>query len=167
MLLVACALALLVIYAGMKLLALTKKDSLGNLYRYVSWFIIIVGFLLVLCVAAHCVMRVCHCGDKMMMQTDMRDGYDGRGMDGMNHHRWMMRDGCYGGMMRGSCDGTMRGCDGSMKDGACCGGMNGGHCDGMKDGNCGNSMGSCRGGMDSNMKGCTMGAKDTTAPKKK
>jgi hypothetical protein len=48
MLLIATALALLVIYAGMKLMALTTKETLGTAYKVVSWFIVIMGFLLML-----------------------------------------------------------------------------------------------------------------------
>jgi hypothetical protein len=138
MFLIASALSLLVVYAGMKLLALTKKDTLGNGYKAVSWILIIMGFLILLCSIAHGVMH--HRANRMMMQTEMRDdGWGGRHMGGMNwHHDMMMRGGC---------------CDGMKDD--CCGGM--------KDDGCHDGMGSsCSDGM----KGCTMGKGDTTKQKK-
>ncbi len=153
MLLIASALALLVIYAGMKLYALTKKEGLSNLFKYMSWFIVIMGFLILICVGAHCLMRCCLRGEhNMMMRTEMRDdGWGNRHMEGMYcHHDGMMRGGCCDGMRDGCCDG--------MKDGGCHDGMGSSCNDGMKDNSCkmGGSM----------MKGsCTMG-KDTTKQKK-
>ena len=45
MILIAASFSLLVIVAGMFLLAKTQKDNLSNFFRYVAWFVIIVGFL--------------------------------------------------------------------------------------------------------------------------
>jgi hypothetical protein len=143
MLLIASALALLAIYAGMKLLALTKKEGLGNGFKYISWFIVIMSFLILICVGAHCLMHCCLRGEHNMMRTEMRDGnWGNRHMGEMYRH------------------------DGMMRDGGCCGGM--------KDGACGDGMGSCNGAMQDNsckmggnMKGCTMEKKDSVVVKKK
>jgi len=45
MILIAASMSLLVIVAGMFLLAKTQKENLSNLFKYVSYFIILVGFL--------------------------------------------------------------------------------------------------------------------------
>lgn len=45
MILIAASLSLLVIIAGMFLLAKTQKENLSNLFKYVSYFVILVGFL--------------------------------------------------------------------------------------------------------------------------
>lgn len=52
MLVIACSLALLVIYAGANLLMRVKAEQPGRFYKYVSWFLITVGFLLVLSTGA-------------------------------------------------------------------------------------------------------------------
>lgn len=74
MILIAASMSLLVIIAGMFLLAKTQKENLSNLFKYVSYFVIIVGFLNlfgggVLFMAKKC-MKHCmnqsqgHCGKK-------------------------------------------------------------------------------------------------------
>lgn len=45
MILIAASMSLLVIIAGMFLLAKTQKENLSNMFKYVSYFVIIVGFL--------------------------------------------------------------------------------------------------------------------------
>jgi hypothetical protein len=61
MLLITFTLSLLAIYAGMKLMAQSKKESLGVIYSLVSWFILIVGFMIIGCAGCralrHC--RMC------------------------------------------------------------------------------------------------------------
>ena len=66
MLLIACSLALLVMYAGVKLLAQIQKESLGHLYKYFSWFIIIMGFLMLMCIGCFAIMRCCRFPEQMM-----------------------------------------------------------------------------------------------------
>ncbi len=156
MLLIACALSLLAIAAGMMLLAQTKKENLGNLYKYVSWFIVIMGFLCIICIGCRSAMRCCMRGEreghiKMLM---MRDG-DGCYMGGQMNGYGMM--GCRRGMMgcgpmmmgggccpMGSCRGWKDECHEDM--GSCHDGMNGSCKDGM-DGSCQEGMGSCHEGM--------------------
>ena len=58
--LISLSLALLAIVAGMFLLAKTKSENLGNFYKYVSCFVIIVGFLAVICIGVRTAMRCCH-----------------------------------------------------------------------------------------------------------
>lgn len=126
MLLIACTLALLVIVAGMKLMAQTQKDNLGNLYKYVSWFVVVMGFLCLLCVGMHCAMRCCHKHERMNRHCEM-----------------YMHEGCDGGMMncnRGMMGGCMmhQGCDEMMGNSNC---NMSGSCNNM--GNCKEDMGSC------------------------
>lgn len=45
MILIAASMSLLVIIAGMFLLAKTQKENLSNLFKYVSYFVILAGFL--------------------------------------------------------------------------------------------------------------------------
>ncbi len=45
MILIAASMSLLVIIAGMFLLAKTQKENLSNFFKYVSYFVILVGFL--------------------------------------------------------------------------------------------------------------------------
>jgi len=128
MLLIAFALALLVIVAGMKLLAQTQRESLGNLYKYVSWFVVVMGFLCLICVGMHCAMR-CHM--RHMHRMDNRcEMYGHEGCGEMMHCNRGMTGGCM--MHQG-------GCDEMMNNGNC--NMGGGSCNHMS-GNCTEDMGS-------------------------
>jgi len=126
MLACAFALTLLAIVAGMMLLAQTKRENLGNMYKYVSWFIIVCGFLSILAIGAKCAMKCCPM---------------------MREHRMMMREGrmmdCRMGHM-GGC-GMMSGHRGMMGG---CGMMNNGCCEGMNEGCCNQGMMDCHEGMD-------------------
>lgn len=59
MTLIATSLALLAIAAGLFLLDKTRKESLGNLFKFSSWLIIVVGFLCLACISVRGFM---HCG---------------------------------------------------------------------------------------------------------
>ena len=52
MLLVAASLSLLVIYSGLKLYAKSNTQNLGNLFKYCSYFIVFMGFVILFCVGA-------------------------------------------------------------------------------------------------------------------
>ncbi len=52
MLLVAASLSLLVIYSGLKLYAKSNTQNLGNLFKYFSYFIVLMGFVILFCVGA-------------------------------------------------------------------------------------------------------------------
>jgi hypothetical protein len=154
MIIVACTLlALLVIVSGMKLLAQTHKDNLGNVYKYVSWIVMIIGFLCLMCCGMHCAMKCCHHGDRCKMENrcDMDD--DDGGCYMMHHHHGM-GGGCM--MHRGCCDGMGGGCcndmGGNCKEGSECHdgdskcNMNmgdGGSCPMMKDGHCAKGDSAC------------------------
>jgi hypothetical protein len=177
MYLIAFALTLLAIVAGMMLLAYTKKENMGNFYKYVSWFVIVMGFLSILCVGAHCGMKCCMMGRQHMMAKErMMMGDDGCMMGGHGmmgyHHRHMM-GGC-GMMMNEGCGngGMMNGC-GHMN--GCCEGMNQCH-EGMSEchegmSECHEGMGQCSEGKDAGscpmMKGGMMMEKKDSAVKKK
>src|ERR1700722_238780 len=128
MIIVACTLlALLVIVAGMKLLAQTNKDNLGNIYKYVSWFVIVMGTLCLLCAGLHCAMKCCH-----------------RGHEGMEERCMMMR-------MHGDCDEMRGGCNNMMYYHGGMGGcmMHHGCCNEMMSNGCSENMGgSCKEGSE-------------------
>lgn len=152
MLLCGFALSLLAIVAGMMLLAQTKKDNLGNLYKYVSLFVIIMAFLSLLCIGAQSIMK-CHAGGRYMVRKECRmmgddDGCMMGGYGMMGCHRGMM-GGC--GMYNGCCGGMMGGCCGHMG----CNSMDQCH-EGMG-GQCQDGMNQCHqgmGGQCQDMKGC-------------
>jgi hypothetical protein len=76
MILIASSLALLVIYAGVKLLIQTKRESLSNLFRYAAWFFIIAGFVTLTCAGACCIAMYCKHGLKMMHKENKMMGDD-------------------------------------------------------------------------------------------
>lgn len=130
MLLIQCSLSLLVVYAGMKLLAKTQKEALGNFHKYVSWLLIVMGFLMFACSVCCGIKRCCRGGERMMeRKCRMEMNYNSGGcmmQGGMNCNPMM---GCgqrmpmcghgNGMMMRGGCGGhNMNGCEGNR--GGCC-----------------------------------------------
>jgi hypothetical protein len=93
MLLVASALALLVVYAGVNLLIQTKKETLGNRVKCAAWFFIIAGFLILACAGACCIAMCCRYGSKMMRQEHkMMGGYENEDMkEHFKHYKKMMK----------------------------------------------------------------------------
>ena len=63
MILIATALSLIAIVFGMFLLAKAKSETLGKFFKLVSWFVIVMGFLCLLCLGIRCVKRCCSRGD--------------------------------------------------------------------------------------------------------
>lgn len=138
MILIASSVSLLVIVAGMFLLAKTQKDNLSNLFKYVSYFVIIVGFLNLFYGGIHFIMKQCsrHYAaemkhykkydkhDKMMMYQQMHcaDGMMDPGKCGMMGH------GKCGMMDQGKCSMHQEKCmemgnftePGNMQEKACC-----------------------------------------------
>ena len=160
MILISLPLALIAIVFGAKLLAQSQKENLGGLYKFLSWFVIVVGILIMLCDGTHSCMRMCHHGDGMMMNRECM-------MGGMND-RCMMGGG-------GDCQMMMHCNRGNMCCGNCCGGMM--NCGGNS--NCSDGMMNCKDGgkggascSDGGMNGtsCPMGnmkdKKDTAKAKK-
>ena len=127
MMLIAFALALLVIAAGMKLLIHTKKELLGNFYKFVSWFVIVMGFLMFLFIGCS-TCRMCFKHERMMkmMEEKHHSFYDrmgdGSGCFKMMHGYCcdgMMGYGCYGGGMKDHCnkyEGTYHGGKGECEE---------------------------------------------------
>lgn len=120
--LIACSIALLVIYAGTKLLIQSKKEALGKLYLGISWFLIIAGLFVVM--GSACFACMSHCGgNRGMMEKKciiMEERSSGVGM--MEHRKMMghpmsmkgcsgmMEEDCNMQMMQGSCGmGSMSG----------------------------------------------------------
>lgn len=152
MLLIALGLALLAIVGGMFLLARTQKENLGILFRYVSYFVIIMGFLSILGIGVKGIMRRIHARDRnqMMMSQQFRMNRYGGGnhiMNGMG--RWNRMNGCCEDMT-GACCGDGGCCDNRMT-GCCDGGMMGGNCSDMMGPCCGDMM---KGGKKDMMGGC-------------
>jgi len=126
MILISFTLALIAIVFGAKLLAQSQKESLGALYKYLSWFIMIMGFLVLLCDGARALMRCCHRGDGMMSrECIMIDGggmMRGGGMYMYHNHCGMNNEGnCCGGMM--NCDDKNSSSNGMGGNGSCSDGM--------------------------------------------
>jgi len=135
MLLIACSLALLVMYAGVKLMAQIQKESLGKMYCYFSWFMIISGFLMIMCIGCFAVIRCCHYPEqmmekkyKMMKERRFHEGgmedyrgpfmMGGRGYHGDNGPFWREEfDGKHDGYYDGQCDGYSDGCCDDYGDG--------------------------------------------------
>jgi hypothetical protein len=77
------ALLLLSLTAGMFLLYKTQKENLNAFFKVVSWFIIIVSFVSMICSAMHCMMRMrCHMGREEC--REMEGCEMGMGHGGMN-----------------------------------------------------------------------------------
>jgi hypothetical protein len=117
------AVSLLAILAGTLLLAKTKKEELGKFFTYISWFFVVVGFILFVGFIAGGICKMSHCGKQCntecshgMMMKDCKGG----GHDGMS---------CPPGMCKGSCE-DMSKCmkDDSLKE--CCPGHK--ECDSTK-----------------------------------
>jgi hypothetical protein len=114
------ALSLLAILAGTLLLAKTKKEELGKFFSYISWFFLVVGFLLFagsiaggICKMKHgCILGHPGCQKEMMMK-DCRQGMGKHGGAG-----------CPAGMCKGAIgnkaccmknDSTMKACPKHMQ----------------------------------------------------
>jgi len=150
MILISLPIALIAIVFGAKLLAQSQKENLGGLYKFLSWFVIVAGLLIVLCDMTHGCMRMCHrgCDDGMMNNRCMMMSRCDDGMMMSCPPMWMMhRQGgmnCCNGMMNcndGSCNSGMMNCKDDGKNSSCTdGSMNGGSCP---------MMGNMKGKMDS------------------
>ncbi len=151
---ISLALALIAIVFGAKLLAQHKKDGLGAMYKYIAWFVIGMGFLIILCDGAKTIRRCCPMmgGHKMIMREEcmMRDGdCDAHGMMGGGQSCPMMMNHCnHGNMNCGNdpcCKMMMNQCMGNNN--CCSGGMN------CNDGNMSckdGGNGACKDGMPAN-----------------
>lgn len=118
MFIVAVPLTLLVITGGMFLLAKTQKENLGNLFKYVSYFIIIAGFLALACTVARGVKRKImgrqHMERCMPMQMNCMQG--GMGM-GCCNQMMMSGGGCnHHGILGGGCGSMRKGCKHEMEE---------------------------------------------------
>ena len=126
--------------AGMLLLAKTKKDGLGKFFSFISYLVIIISLLMLVCQCGRGVMRMTCCrgmhppmdncmmekeccrGGGMMMHHEWMGGHEGRCMEEMKECR-MGAPGCEPNGMKGdsaSCKmGMMHGCPmmGGGKDG--------------------------------------------------
>ncbi|MGZ3901314.1 MAG: hypothetical protein ACXVNM_00805 [Bacteroidia bacterium] len=116
MLLIASSLALLVVYAGVKLLIQSKKEALVNQFRYAAWFFIVAGFLILACTGAFCIAMCCSYGAKMMHGQHSMMGSEGHCMKEhqgeykkmMKYHHQYEGGGCM--INRNCCDSQMEKC---------------------------------------------------------
>ncbi len=74
LLLISTSLALLVTYAGVKLLMQVQKDELNNLYKYVSWFFIITGLFTLLITLCFFMIKVKNQGEIIMKENFKNHG---------------------------------------------------------------------------------------------
>ncbi len=108
MILIAFTLSLLAIVAGMFLLAKTKSETLGKFFKFVSWFVIIMGFLCIVCLSMRCMKHCCsreegH-SDKCEHYKEMRGGEGRHCMQGKEESGEMEEGGGHhDGMMKGCC----------------------------------------------------------------
>ena len=116
------AISLLTILAGTLLLAKLKKEALGKFFTFISWFFIVVGFLLFIGFIGGGICKMTHgcktgqsCCPQEMMMKECHSGM------GMGMHDGM---GCPPGMCKGTCekkescmknDSTMKCCAGHAK----------------------------------------------------
>lgn len=107
------AVSLLAILAGTLLLAKTKKEELGKFFTYISWFFVVVGFILFIGFIAGGICKMSHCckagKSECSQEMIIKDYHPG------------MRDGgcCQSGMSKG-CNEQKENCmqhDSAMK---CC-----------------------------------------------
>ncbi len=72
MILIASSISLLVIIAGMFLLAKTQKENLSNFFKYVSYFVILAGFLNLFGGGLFFIAKTCirHCNSQSQMNWD-------------------------------------------------------------------------------------------------
>ncbi len=66
---IAIALLLLALSAGMFLFYKTQKESLGMLFKIVSWFIIVIAIGSLVCCSVRCVFMGCNKGDSCSSTT--------------------------------------------------------------------------------------------------
>ena len=114
MLLIATALSLLAITAGMFLLAKTKKEELGNFFKYASYFVVTAAFLCLVCISARGARHCC-----VGKNQECKMGNKGEGMHGTCPSMMEQGEGCDKMMMKMECRKSM------MKNCCCCskGGM--------------------------------------------
>jgi hypothetical protein len=99
MILIAISFSLLALVAGMYLLDKTKKEGLGNFYNVISWIVIVVSILTLLCSLTRGCMRMM---DRHHMERMERCGPGMMGGDycmPMRGHHDMMREDCCDEMM--------------------------------------------------------------------
>ena len=102
--------------AGMLLLAKAKKEELGTFFKLISYLVILVSFLILICQGAQGFKRMCchkECSgmESGMCGPGMMHGECGPGGGMMMRHGWMEHD--------GKCMEEMEMCK-TMKDSNCC-----------------------------------------------
>jgi hypothetical protein len=117
MILISFSIALIAIVFGAKFLSQSQKENLGALYKYLAWFVIAMGFCVLLCDGARGLLRCCNrMQNGGMMRKEMMMN---RGMGGPMGMRMMGRgmncgNNCCGGMM--NCGDNSNCCDGGNMD---------------------------------------------------
>ena len=123
------AFTLFAIVAGMYLLAKTKNENLGKLFRIVAYLVIIVSVLSLLC-------QLGRVASSMMCCHGMYESSENCGQ-GMMMHKKIIMHGMQGERRMHSCGEEMEGCCAGER---CCGGMNGCEMEMHGHGTCGDEM---------------------------
>ena len=125
MLYLTICITLFVIIAAMHLLAKAKKESLGSFFTWVSYGIIVIAILILLCQLARGFRRMCSPKEKGMHGMMMMGGHHMMMRGGMHDEEMECCEGMGGRMGHDGCGSRMK-CDDDMKDGR---GMKKGHDD--------------------------------------
>lgn len=132
MILIASSFSLLVIVAGMFLLAKTQKDGLSNMFKYVSYFVILCGFFSLFAGGTMFIIKRCmmHCQMENRMQCDRNDDHCDQWKNASKkcEKGEMNPENCGEEMKMGHCEGmTEEKCIEMKKE--CCSEMKGGNMD--------------------------------------
>ena len=107
MLLIATALSLLAITAGMFLLAKTQKEEFGKIFKYASYFVVSTAFLCLICIGARGMRHCCMGGNQECRMEKKGAGMPGACPSMMEQgescDRMMMQKKCHKGMMKNCC----------------------------------------------------------------
>jgi hypothetical protein len=144
MILIASSFSLLVIVAGMFLLAKTQKDGLSNMFKYVSYFVIFSGFFSLFGGGTAFIIKRCMMRCQMQNQMQCERNYE-------------------------HCSHWRHGGEGCGRGEECEEGMKMGHCDGMNEEKCMEKKECCsemKGEKSGCMKGNMMVKKDSVIIKK-
>lgn len=103
--------SLLTLLAGALLLAKSRKDQPGKIFAFISWFFIVVGFLIFLCFIAGGICRMTNC--TKTFPPDVRQEMMMKGCQhGMDMHccptTGMSQSCCQTGMSKGCCGGQCK-----------------------------------------------------------
>ncbi len=86
---IAIVFTLFALMAGMLLLNKTKKEGLGKFFSFISYLVIIVSLLMLICAGTRGIMRMTCCRSMHSSENCMMDKECGPGGCMMMHHEWV------------------------------------------------------------------------------